>query len=117
MTTISKQAALVCCALLLVASAASAASVATAKNGMTLYTYDKDKSGVPSCYGLCAFAWPAYIGHTGEKMGKGWTLVHRKGTSLQWAYHNKPAYFYAPDSKKGDMKGDGSGGVWHVFKD
>ncbi len=103
----------VAAAMSLVAGA-NAATPLTAKNGMTVYTYDKDKGAVPSCYGLCALAWPAYTSAAGAKMGKGWSLVSRKGGALQWAYRNHPVYFYFGDHKKGDTTGNGKGGIWHV---
>jgi predicted lipoprotein with Yx(FWY)xxD motif len=36
---------------------------------------------------------------------------------MQWTYDKKPLYFFADDKKKGDMAGDGLGGVWHVVND
>lgn len=88
----------------------------TAKNGMTLYVFDKDKGGVSSCYGFCADFWPPYIGKKGETMNKHWTLVKRKNGKMQWAYNGRPVYFYKADKKKGDMTGDGKEGIWHVVK-
>src|SRR4051812_48282692 len=73
-----------------------AAALLTAPNGMTLYTYDKDAGGKPTCNGLCAIAWPPYIAQ-GEKLGTGWTTVQRSNGSLQWAYRGKPVYYYAGD--------------------
>ena len=106
-------------ALLLAASLgtstyARAATDLTAKDGMTLYVFDKDASGVPSCYADCAKKWPPYVAKTGEKMGKGWAMVKRTDGTLQWSYDKHPLYFYAADKKKGDKKGNGIGGVWHV---
>ena len=34
---------------------------------------------------------------------------------MQWAHNGKPVYFYVGDSKKGDVTGDGKGGIWHVL--
>jgi len=53
----------------------------------------------------------------GASLGEGWTMVKRKDGHEQWAYDGKPVYFYMDDKKKGDMKGDGVGGVWHVVKE
>ena len=112
----TKRAATVFAAALLSVAVAQAAGVRTAKNGMTVYTYDKDKGSVPSCYGFCADFWPPYLATKGDKAGKHWSLVKRKNGDLQWTYQGKPLYFYASDKKQGDMKGDGSGHVWHVIK-
>jgi len=114
MKTISTGGAGVLAAALLLAAAAYAAGMLTAKNGMTLYVFDKDKGGVSSCYGFCADFWPPYLAKKGEKAMKNWTMVKRKNGKLQWAYRGKPLYFYVSDKKKGDAKGDGKDGVWHV---
>lgn len=92
-----------------------AAGMLTAKNGMTLYTFDKDKDGMSACYDACATNWPPYLGKKGESLGNDWTLVKRKDGSLQWAYEGKPVYFFAADKKPGDMQGDGKNMVWHII--
>ena len=96
------------------ASYANAAATLTATNGMTVYVFDKDAGGQPSCYAMCASMWPPYVAKAGAKMHKGWSEVKRTDGSLQWAYGGKPLYFYASDKKKGDALGDGLGGVWHI---
>ncbi len=106
--------ALVFATLLLSACGARAAGTLTSPDGMTLYIFDQDKDGMSSCYGDCAVAWPPYLGKEGDKMEEGWTLVKRTDGTMQWAYDGKPVYFYKDDKKKGDMTGDGKGGVWHV---
>jgi predicted lipoprotein with Yx(FWY)xxD motif len=99
---------------LIFAGTAQSAGMLTAKNGMTLYTFDKDQGGTSACYDDCAKKWPPYLAKKGEKEMKGWSMVKRKGGKLQWAYDGKPLYFYADDKNKGDKTGDGVGGVWHV---
>jgi predicted lipoprotein with Yx(FWY)xxD motif len=100
-----------------VVSYANAATTLTAQNGMTVYVFDKDVGGKPSCDADCAKTWPPYLSKTGEKMGEGWSEVKRTDGSSQWAYDGKPLYFYAPDKKKGDVQGDGIGGVWHIISE
>ena len=107
--------ALVAAALTFSAVGAQAAVLA-AKNGMTLYVFDKDKGSVSSCYGFCADFWPPYIGKKGEKMNRHWMLVKRKNGKMQWAYNGRPVYFYKADKKKGDTTGDGKEGIWHIVK-
>jgi predicted lipoprotein with Yx(FWY)xxD motif len=101
----------------LIAASAHAAGMLTAKNGMTLYVFDQDKAGAPTCYDACAKKWPPYLAKKGEKMKKDWTEVKRTDGKMQWAYDKKPLYFYEGDKKKGDMAGDGMGGMWHVVKE
>ena len=98
----------------LLAGAVHAAGMLTAKNGMTLYVFDKDAGGMPTCYADCAKHWPPYLGKEGDAMMKDWTLVKRTDGSMQWAYDGKPLYFYKKDKKKGDMKGNGKDGAWHI---
>jgi len=104
-------------ALFLSAIAAQAAGMLTDMNGMTLYTFDKDEGGKSACYDECAVNWPPYMAKADEKMGEGWTTVDRKDGSKQWAYDGKPVYFFKGDAAKGDAKGDGLKGVWHVIKE
>lgn len=111
----SKYAVLLCGALMLSAGAGLAAGVKTDAKGMTLYTFDKDSGGVSACYDDCAVKWPPYLGNDGDAMTEGWTLVARTDGTMQWAYDGKPTYFFQGDAAKGDMAGDGLGGVWHVI--
>ena len=115
MNMISKIAIGTCATTFLSIAAANAAGMATAPNGMTLYTFDKDTDGVSACYDACAANWPAYVGKSDDKLADGWTLVKRKDATLQYAYKNKPVYFFAADKAKGDKLGDGKGGVWHII--
>jgi predicted lipoprotein with Yx(FWY)xxD motif len=112
------------CALLLVCAGAAAfsspvgsATIVTARNGMTLYVFDRDKNGVPTCYDNCAKQWPPYLSTGGENRGAGWGTVKRKGGAMQWTYHNRPVYFYADDKKPGDANGDRVGRIWHVIRE
>ena len=81
------------------ASAAHHGDVITNKQGMSLYTFDKDKNGKSACYDGCAAKWPPYIAKDGAQ---------------QWTYNNQPLYTWVGDTKAGDTTGDGVGGVWHT---
>lgn len=102
---------------LLSLGAACAQGVVTGANGMTLYTFDKDRGGASACYDQCARNWPPFLGQAGARMGQGWTLVERTDGTMQWARQGRPVYYYAGDSKPGDATGDGKGGVWHVLNE
>jgi predicted lipoprotein with Yx(FWY)xxD motif len=115
MNMISKLAISTYAATFLSIAAANAAGMLTAQNGMTLYTFDKDTDGVSACYDACATNWPAYVAKADDKMGEGWSQVKRKDGTMQWAYDNKPVYFFAADKAKGDKLGDGKGGIWHII--
>ena len=117
MKTILTRGASALAAALLLTVAAHAAEVLTDKDGMTLYVLDKDTGGISTCYGDCAKMWPAYAGKEGDEMKKDWALAKRTDGTMQWTYDAKPVYFFADDKAKGDMKGDGMEGVWHIIKE
>lgn len=84
--------------------------------GMTLYVFDKDTTGVSNCAGSCAAIWPAYSsgataqGTFPDHIG----LITRADGKMQFAWDGKPLYYYAPDKVAGDLKGDGVDGIWHI---
>jgi predicted lipoprotein with Yx(FWY)xxD motif len=94
-----------------------------AYNGMTVYTFDKDKVGTTTCYGDCAVKWPPYLVGAEDNVnqlkagvtGKADTIIRADG-GIQMTYNGLPLYFYVSDTASGDVKGDGVGGVWHVVK-
>src|SRR5512147_38739 len=90
--------------------------VLTDPAGKTLYTFDEDKAGKPSCYGFCAFGWPPYLAEEGAAPSGAYTLVTRDDGSKQWAVDGKPLYRYVADFKAGDVRGDGKDGSWHMVK-
>jgi predicted lipoprotein with Yx(FWY)xxD motif len=89
--------------------------------GRTLYHTAAEKKNVVTCTGSCASEWrPLLItsGHvpvagpgvTASKLG----TVKRPDGKLQVTYAGLPLYLFAGDSKVGDVKGQGVGGIWHV---
>jgi predicted lipoprotein with Yx(FWY)xxD motif len=90
--------------------------VMTDNAGRTLYTFDKDAASKSNCNGGCAAAWPPFAASEGASAGAGFSIIARDDGSKQWAMNGKPLYYYAPDSKPGDIKGDNEGGVWHVIR-
>jgi predicted lipoprotein with Yx(FWY)xxD motif len=113
-------------ALLAMTAAAYAAPVMTVstdkgdvlagENGMTLYTFKKDTSGVSNCYDKCAANWPP-LAAEGDAMAEGaYSIVERKDGSKQWAKDGMPLYFWIKDAAKGDTTGDGVLGVWDLAR-
>jgi predicted lipoprotein with Yx(FWY)xxD motif len=88
----------------------------TSKDGKTLYTFTKDVPGKSNCNGGCAAAWPAFIVANPALAGGDFSTVTRDDGTKQWAYKGQALYFYAGDTKPGDMAGEGQGGVWFVVK-
>jgi predicted lipoprotein with Yx(FWY)xxD motif len=90
--------------------------VLVAPDGRTLYTYDKDGTGISNCSGLCAAAWPPLLAPDGARATDGFTLVTRSDGGKQWAYDGRPLYLYFGDSMPGDVDGDAADGVWHAAR-
>lgn len=88
----------------------------TNKDGRTLYTFDKDTAGKSNCSGGCAAAWPVFTVDNAALADADFSVIKREDGVQQWAYKGKPLYFFAGDSKAGESKGDGSGGVWHALR-
>jgi len=86
------------------------------QRGMTLYIFDKDKHGRPSCVGACLAVWPPLMATNVDHARAGWKRVTRDNGSVQWAYRGHPVYTYSLDTKPGDRNGDGVEGTWHVAK-
>jgi predicted lipoprotein with Yx(FWY)xxD motif len=113
-------------ALCLMASGAFAGPVQTGKsaggdmltgeNGMTLYTFAKDKAGVSVCNDDCAVKWPPLAAKEGAAAEGKLTVIERADDTYQWAMDGKPLYFFAGDKAAGDTAGDGMGGVWSVAR-
>ena len=97
---------------------ASGVSYMTDFNGMTLYTFDKDTSGVSNCTGKCLTVWPVYTSGTTAQgtFPTNISVITRADGSKQFAWKGMPLYYYANDQKAGDMTGDGVGGIWHIVK-
>lgn len=83
------------------------------KNGMTLYTFDKDKPMHSNCYNGCAAKWPPLIASTDVKSTEFSTSTRSDG-QLQLNYQGKPLYLWVGDKHSGDITGDGVKGVWHL---
>jgi predicted lipoprotein with Yx(FWY)xxD motif len=79
----------------------------------SIYVYDRDQAGKPTCMDECSRHWPAVIASKDSMPVGLWTLIERSNHTKQWRYHDRPVYTYAND-KPGVTSGDGIDGVWHV---
>ena len=90
------------------------------ENGMTLYVFKKDTANVSNCFNGCAQAWPPFTLDAGEQVKAGagvtgaLTTFARSDGTMQVAYKGAPLYYYATDTKAGDVTGQNVGGVWFV---
>ncbi|HUY62796.1 MAG TPA: DUF333 domain-containing protein [Candidatus Paceibacterota bacterium] len=105
------------------AATTSVGSYLTAFNGMTLYTFANDTTGVSNCSGICAAIWPPYLVTNRSPLtdvqpgvsGKVSVITRTDGT-MQVTYNGMPLYFYKSDTAPGDTSGQGVKGVWSVAK-
>jgi predicted lipoprotein with Yx(FWY)xxD motif len=86
-------------------------------SGKTLYRFEHDSAGTPTCTGGCASAWPAVpAGASPPAVPAGFSGTFGEVTggdgTQQLTYNGWPLYTYSADSGSGDATGQGSGGVW-----
>lgn len=94
-----------------------------AANGKALYLFEADKSGMSTCSGACAQAWPPDTVTGMPKAGAGVKqgllgTIHRPDGTTQVTYAGHPLYFYAGDPGPGSAQGQGSkafGAGWYVM--
>lgn len=113
-------------ALILTAGTAFAAPPMTAENaggamltdakGMTLYTFDKDATGVSNCVDACVALWPVAAAVAEDKAEGDYGVIDRADGTKQWTYKGMPLYTFAKDAAAGDVTGDGVKGVWHIAR-
>ena len=99
----------------------SGTTVLADSKGMTLYTFDIDKTpGKSACNPdtKCSTYWPPFAAAANAKDVGSWTAVTRDDGSKQWAYKGKPLYTFAADKKAGDTNGNDVGPngthIWHI---
>ncbi|HEX9007815.1 MAG TPA: hypothetical protein VF837_00980 [Patescibacteria group bacterium] len=85
-------------------------------NGMTLYTFDNDKTGVSNCTGGCLTIWPAFLSSQNTVTQTNLGVITRPEGTFQYTWNGRPLYYYSKDLKVGDMNGDGFNNLWHIVK-
>jgi predicted lipoprotein with Yx(FWY)xxD motif len=90
--------------------------------GKTLYMFDPDAEGTPTCYDDCATAWPALLADDAASVAAGTgldaskiTVVERTDGGSQVKYGDWPLYYFANDAAAGDTNGQGRNDVWWVI--
>jgi predicted lipoprotein with Yx(FWY)xxD motif len=104
-----------------VAQNAALGSILVDQNGMTLYIFTKDTTGVSTCTGGCAANWPALLTNgtpvAGDPAITGTLgVITRSDGSQQVTINGMPLYYYANDMAAGDTNGQGVGSVWFVVQ-
>lgn len=88
-------------------------------DGMTLYLFEPDAQGDPTCYDDCAAAWPPLLTDADPTAGDGADAgllgtAERDDGSTQVTYDGWPLYHWAADEAPGDTNGQGINDVWWV---
>jgi predicted lipoprotein with Yx(FWY)xxD motif len=104
------------CATTATAPASTESGALVGPNRMTLYTYDRDSAGKSVCVDKCAVNWPPLMARASDSSSGDWQVITRPDGSKQWAYKNKPLYYWIKDSKPGDRTGDNVGNVWRLAR-
>jgi predicted lipoprotein with Yx(FWY)xxD motif len=114
-------------AVVAVADNSKLAEILVDANGDTLYSFDKDKGGKPSCYAACANVWPPFRANGTPQLSKGAETKGAKASLVgtanrsyggtQVTYNNLPLYTYQGDKKPGEANGNDFkqfGGEWYA---
>jgi predicted lipoprotein with Yx(FWY)xxD motif len=90
--------------------------------GKTLYMFQPDEAGTPTCYDDCATAWPPLLADDPASVTVGTGLdasklsvVDRTDGGKQLKYGNWTLYYFANDTAAGDVNGQGINEVWYVL--
>lgn len=90
--------------------------------GRSLYLFERDRRGRSACFGACAAVWPPLLagGHVARGAGVSSSklgAIARRGGGRQVTYAGHPLYFYAGDSRPGQIRGEGLnqfGAPWDI---
>jgi len=90
-------------------------------DGKTLYYLTSDTMTTAACTGNCPTVWPPLLSSdmpTASPSAPGKLAVVKTANGSQVSYNGHFLYRYAPDTKPGDVGGDGKNGpqngMWHV---
>ena len=107
-----------------IANSASVGHYLENGTGFTLYMFGADKpgNGASTCTGTCAAVWPPFYASalnlpSGLNSSSFSTITRSDGTK-QTTYNGWPLYYYAADTKAGNMFGEGLnqlGGLWYAI--
>ncbi|MBI2887298.1 MAG: LPXTG cell wall anchor domain-containing protein [Chloroflexi bacterium] len=103
-----------------VRASAEFGNILTDASGRTLYLFTRDEKNKTNCADRCAQIWPPLLTAgaptaSGSATASLLGFIMREEGSTQVTYNGWPLYYYAPDDKPGDTKGQNVGGVWYVL--
>ena len=95
--------------------------ILTDSKGISLYMFtpDKQKNNISTCYDQCAVTWPPLLISSGKPTlapGIVGTLdtTNRRDNTSQVTYNGMPLYYYIKDKKPGDVYGQNIENKWFV---
>jgi len=106
-------------ATIMVATDAKLGQVLVDGKGMTLYAYTKDGPDQSNCTGGCLTYWPPLLTLGSPTVGAGvngsliGSALLADGTRIV-TYNHMPLYYFAKDTKPGDVSGQGVASTWFV---
>jgi predicted lipoprotein with Yx(FWY)xxD motif len=86
------------------------------RQGMTLYTFDRDPELKSVCNAQCAADWPPLVAAPGAKRAPPYLIIARDDGGRQWTYKGRPLYRSAKDRAPGDRTGEGADNLWRVAR-
>lgn len=103
-----------------VASNASVGQYVSDGSGRSLYRFDKDTANpsASNCAGQCAVTWPPLTISRDQSLYAAGVdpqivgFIERADGSCQITIGGWPVYYFAKDTKPGDLLGQGVGGTW-----
>ncbi len=99
-------------------NSAKVGSYVTDPKGMALYTYAKDTTNVSNCTGACLSKWPPFLvsGSVPTNLPAHLGTFKNAQGQTQYTWNGMPLYYYAGDTKAGEINGNGLLGVWYLAK-
>jgi predicted lipoprotein with Yx(FWY)xxD motif len=91
----------------------------TDQSGRTLYLFEADTANKSHCSNACLTYWPLFKGpaKAGSGVNAGMIGTITTDGQKQATYAGHPLYYYAPDTKPGQISGQGNslfGGLWWI---
>jgi predicted lipoprotein with Yx(FWY)xxD motif len=81
------------------------AKILTDADGMSLYTFTQDSSGVSTCKGGCLTEWPPMIVPADKTVAAPFGTIKGNNGKAQLTLNGLPLYHYDDDKKPGDAFG------------
>ena len=104
----------------LMTATSSAGEIVVDANGMSVYFFTKDvkDSGNSACTDACLAAWPPVTTAAETPQVEGVTgtvgTITTPNGAKQVTLNGLPLYYFAKDTKAGDILGQGVNGVWYL---